>query len=118
MSEIAKARAVGSEPRRVSKSAVAALCADLRHIMSTRPHTDWPSMAKAVLDHYAQPVDPLLLDQRDKRIQDAAWATLEGLVAGSFQEIQAGIIDLRTNESTAVESECPGEAPAAECKDR
>lgn len=78
---------------------VEALVGDVRHIMSTRPHTDWPMMAVAALEHHDPPISEGLLGNSDRRRQRASFEILRGLRDSRASQVREGILALRLAES-------------------
>lgn len=77
---------------------VDALVGDVRYIMSTRPHTNWPMMATAALEHHDPPIPERLLPQTDRRRQRAAFDILRGLRDSRAERIRTGILALKAAE--------------------
>lgn len=82
-----------------AQESVDVLIDDLKFIMGVRPHTDWPAMAEAALEHHDPLIEDRLLTWQSRRLQRAAHLSLRGLVAGDAEQIRAGFVDIRTIES-------------------
>jgi hypothetical protein len=81
-------------------ASVQALIDDLRYIMGTRPHTGWPTMASAALEHHRPEIAETLLDEAHRGLQTAGQRALRGLVASDAQEIRSAILEIRRIETT------------------
>ena len=82
-----------------AQASVDALIEDLRYLMGTRPHTEWPGMADAAIDYHQPRIGDHLLSWQYRRLQRAAHLALEGLSTSNAEQLRAGIIDIRTIES-------------------
>lgn len=78
-----------------ARASVQALIDDLRYIMGTRPHTDWPAMAAAALEHHQPLISDTLLDGFTCGLQRAGQRALRGLVASNAEEIRLAIVEIR-----------------------
>ena len=94
--ESAKFRGMNSAEARVS---VQALIDDLRYIMGTRPHTGWPAMAEAALEHHRPMIADELLEPAMRDLQQAGHKALEGLVVSDAEVIRAAITEIRRVET-------------------
>lgn len=84
-----------------ANESVDALIDDLKFIMGSRPHTDWPSLAKQAIAYHDPRIEDRLLDWQHRRLQRAAHLALFGLAEGDAERIRAGVLDVRTIESLA-----------------
>ncbi len=82
-----------------AQASVDALIEDLRYLMGIRPHTEWPGMADAAIEHHTPLIPEHLLTWQYRRLQRAAHLTLEGLSTSNAEQIRAGITDIRTIEN-------------------
>ena len=82
-----------------AQASVDALIEDLRYLMGTRPHTEWPGMADAALDYHDPLIPEHLLSWQYRRLQRAAHLALKGLSVGNVEQIRAGVTDIRTIEN-------------------
>ena len=82
-----------------ARASVDALIEDLRYLMGIRPHTEWPGMADAAIEHHHPRISDHLLSWQYRRLQRAAHLVLEGLSTSNAEQIRAGIIDIRTIEN-------------------
>lgn len=82
-----------------AQESVDVLVDDLKFIMGVRPHTEWPAMAEAALEHHDPLIEDRLLTWQSRRLQRAAHLSLRGLVNGDAEQIRAGFLDIRTIES-------------------
>lgn len=78
---------------------VEALAGDVRHIMGSRPHANWPDMAEAALAHHDPPIPERLLSEPDRRRQRAVYQMLRGLRDSNERQIRIGILALKSAES-------------------
>ncbi|MFT7597975.1 MAG: hypothetical protein ACI8TP_000895 [Acidimicrobiales bacterium] len=93
-----------------AEESVGALVDDLRFLMGSRPHTAWPDMAEAAIEHHTPFIAEELLSWQQRRLQRAAHLALEGLAVSNAEQIRAGILDIRTIESVLTSD---GEEPLA-----
>lgn len=97
---------------------VDALLGDLKFIMGTRPHTGWPEMATAALEHHDPMIPEHLLEWQTRRFQRAALLTLRGLAASDADIIRSGILDILAIERMAMAPTPPPVAPTPDDLDR
>lgn len=84
-----------------ANESVDALVDDLKFIMGSRPHTDWPTMAKEAIAYHDPRIEDRLLDWQHRRLQRAAHLALFGLAEADPERIRSGVLDIRTIESLA-----------------
>lgn len=72
--------------------AVEALLGDIVHVFrEIRPGSEWPVVARAVLEHHDPPIERALLSPWHRVVQDRGRALLGALVTGHIGEIEREI---------------------------